>query len=98
MRGSVSDWRLSQRGFDPIYGKLVCLPTLMSTDGTKQIYLRMTIYINIYIMIMIMLINIYIYYCFDYVSLFSDSLMFNDISTFVGYIYIYNNDNNNNND
>ena len=43
------DWRLSQPGFDPSYGKLVCLATLMSSDRTKQICLWMTIYIYIYI-------------------------------------------------
>ena len=40
-------WRLSQPGFDPSYGKLVCLATLMSSDRTKQICLCMTIYIYI---------------------------------------------------
>ena len=44
----VSDWRLSQPGFVPSYGKLVCLATLMSSDRTKQICLWMTIYIYIY--------------------------------------------------
>ena len=39
---------LSQPGFDANYGKLVCLATLMSSDGTKQICLWMTIYIYIY--------------------------------------------------
>ena len=38
-------WRLSQPGFDPSYGNLVCLATLMSSDRTKQICLWMTIYI-----------------------------------------------------
>ena len=38
-------WRLSQPGFDPSYGKLICLATLMITDRTKQICLWMTIYI-----------------------------------------------------
>ena len=50
MRGRVSDWRLSQPGFDPGfdpgYGKLVCHATLMSSDGMKQICLGMTLYIN----------------------------------------------------
>ena len=41
-------WRLSQPGFDPSYGKLVCQATLMSSDRTKQICLWMTIYIYIY--------------------------------------------------
>ena len=45
MRGRFSDWRLSQPGFDPSYGKLVCLATLMSSNRTKQICLWMTIYI-----------------------------------------------------
>ena len=45
MRGRVSDWHLSQPGFDPSYGKLVCLATLMSSDRTKQICLWMNIYI-----------------------------------------------------
>ena len=44
-------WRLSQPGFDPGYGKLICLATLMSSVGTKQICLWMTIYIYIYIYI-----------------------------------------------
>ena len=44
-------WRLSQPGFDPSYGKLVCLATLMSSDRTKQICLWMNIYIYIYIYI-----------------------------------------------
>ena len=48
MRGRVSDWHLSQPGFDPSHGKLVCLATLMSSDRTKQICLWMTIYIYIY--------------------------------------------------
>ena len=43
------DWRLSQSGFDPSYGKLICLATLMSSDRTKQSCLWMTIYIYIYI-------------------------------------------------
>ena len=43
------DWRLSQPGFDPSYGKLICLATLMSSEKTKQICLWMTIYIYIYI-------------------------------------------------
>ena len=43
------DWHLSQPGFDPGYGKLVCLATLMSSDRTKQICMWMTIYIYIYI-------------------------------------------------
>ena len=29
------DWRLSQPGFDPSYGKLICLATLMNSDRTK---------------------------------------------------------------
>ena len=41
------DWYLSQPGFDPSYGKLVCLTTLMNSDRTKQICLWMTIYIYI---------------------------------------------------
>ena len=45
------DWRLSQPGFDPSYGKLIRLATLMSSDRTKQICLWMTIYIYIYIYI-----------------------------------------------
>ena len=45
------DWRLSQPGFDPSYGKLICLATLMSSDRTKQICLWMNIYIYIYIRI-----------------------------------------------
>ena len=45
------DWSLSQPGFDPSYGNLVCLATLMSSDRTKQICLWMTIYIYIYIYI-----------------------------------------------
>ena len=36
------DWRLSQLGFDPSYGKLICLATLMSSDRTKEICLWMT--------------------------------------------------------
>ena len=48
LRGRVLDWRLSQLGFDPSYGNLVCLATLMSSDRTKQICLWMTIYIYIY--------------------------------------------------
>ena len=46
-------WRLSQPGFDPVYGKLVCLATLISSDRTKQICRWMTIYIYIYIYIYI---------------------------------------------
>ena len=38
---------LSRPGFDPSYGKLICLATLMSSDRTKQICLWMTIYIYI---------------------------------------------------
>ena len=38
---------MSQPGFDPSYGKLVCLATLMSSDRTKQICLWMTIYIYV---------------------------------------------------
>ena len=53
MKCSVSDWRLSQPGFAPSNGKLVCLATLMSSDRTKQICLWMTIYIYIYIYIYI---------------------------------------------
>ena len=49
LRGRVLDWRLTQPGFDPSYGNLVCLATLMSSDRTKQICLWMTIYIYIYI-------------------------------------------------
>ena len=37
------DWRLSQPGFDPSYGKLICPATLMNSDRTKQICLWMTI-------------------------------------------------------
>ena len=37
------NWRLSQPGFDPSYGKLICLATLMSSDRTKQICLWITI-------------------------------------------------------
>ena len=39
------DWRLSQLGFDPSYGKLICLATLMSSDRTKQICLWDDLYI-----------------------------------------------------
>ena len=42
-------WHLCQPGFDPSYGKLVCLATLISSDRTKQICLWMMIYIYIYI-------------------------------------------------
>ena len=49
LRVRVLNWRLSQSGFDPGYGNLVCLATLMSSDRTKQICLWMTIYIYIYI-------------------------------------------------
>ena len=45
LRGRDLDWHLSQLGFDPSYGKLVCLATLMSSDRMKQICLWMTIYI-----------------------------------------------------
>ena len=45
LRGRDLDWRLSQSGFDPSYGKLVCLATLMSSNRTKQVCLWMTIYI-----------------------------------------------------
>ena len=45
LRGRVLDWPLSQPSFDPSYGKLVCLATLMNSDRTKQIRLWMTIYI-----------------------------------------------------
>ena len=38
-------------GFDPSFGKLICLATLMSSDRTKQICMWMTIYIYIYIYI-----------------------------------------------
>ena len=47
LRGRSLDWRLSQPGFDPSYGKPVCLATLMSSDRTKQICLWMTIYTRI---------------------------------------------------
>ena len=50
------DWRLSQPGFGPGYGKLVCLATLMSSDRTKQICLWMTIYI-LYDLLVIHLLN-----------------------------------------
>ena len=43
------DWCLRQPGFDPGYGKLICLATLMSSDRTKQICLWMTIEVSIYI-------------------------------------------------
>ena len=39
------DWHLSQPGFDPGYGKLIYLATLISSDRTKQICLWMTIYV-----------------------------------------------------
>ena len=39
LRRRVLDWRLSQPGFDPSYGKIVCLATLISSDRTKQIRL-----------------------------------------------------------
>ena len=39
---------LGQPGFDPSYGNLICLATLMSSDRTKQICLWMTIYIYIW--------------------------------------------------
>ena len=47
------DWRLSQPGFDPRFGNLALLATLMSSGRTKQICLWMTIYIYIYIYIYI---------------------------------------------
>ena len=39
LRGRILDWRLSQPGFDPSFGNLACLATLMSSDRTKQICL-----------------------------------------------------------
>ena len=36
LRGSISDWRLSQPGFDPSFGNLACLATAKSCDTTKQ--------------------------------------------------------------
>ena len=48
-RGRILDWRLSQLSFDPSFGNLARLATLMSSDRTKQICLWMTIYIYIYI-------------------------------------------------
>ena len=36
------DWRLSQPGFDPSFGNLACLATLMSSERTKQIGLWMS--------------------------------------------------------
>ena len=47
LRGRVLNWRLNQLVFDPCYGNLVCLATLMSSDWTKQICLWMTVYIHI---------------------------------------------------
>ncbi len=44
---------IGQPGFDPSYGKLICLATLMSSDRMKQICLWMTIYLYIYIYIYI---------------------------------------------
>ena len=45
--GRDLDWRLSQPGFDPSYGKLVCQATLMISDWTKQICMWVTIYIYV---------------------------------------------------
>ena len=45
----VSDWHLSQPGFAPSYGKLVCLARPMSSDRTKQSCLWMTLSLYIYI-------------------------------------------------
>ena len=58
--GRILDWRYSQPGFDPSFGNLVCLATLMNSDWTKQsvcgwqyiyIYIYICIYIYIYIYI-----------------------------------------------
>ena len=60
------DRRLSQPGFNPSYGKLMYLATLMSSDRTKQICLWMTIYIYIYMHVykyFKICIYIYIYVC-----------------------------------
>ena len=53
-------WRLSQPSFNPGYGKLICLATLMSSNRTKQICLWMSIYIYIYIYILSS-IDIYVF-------------------------------------
>ena len=83
--GRILDWRLSQLGFNPSFGNLVCLATLKSSNRMKQICLWMTIYIYIYIYIYIwykiwcVYIYIYIWYktqC-DYIYIYI-------------YIYIYN--------
>ena len=50
LSGRILDWHLSQPGFDPSFRNLACLATLKSSDGMKQIYLWMTIYIYIYIL------------------------------------------------
>ena len=52
--------RSDRMGFDPSYGKLVCLAPLMSSDRTEQICLWMTIYIYIYIYIYI--------FCFSHID------------------------------
>ena len=61
LMGRVLDWRLSQPGFDPSYGNLVCQATLMSSVRTKQICLWMTIYIYIYyVLILSMYLDLFI--------------------------------------
>ena len=46
----IFDWRYNQPGFDPSFGNLACLATLMSSDRTK-VCMWMIIYIYIYIYI-----------------------------------------------
>ena len=36
MSGRILDWRYSQSGFDPRFGNLACLATLMNSNRTKQ--------------------------------------------------------------
>ena len=45
----ILDWCLSQPGFEPSFGNLAYLATLKSSDRTKQVCLRMSIYIHIYV-------------------------------------------------
>ena len=57
---------MSQPGFDPSYGNLVCLATVLSSDRTKQICLWMTIYIYIYVCVCVCVcvcVRVCVYVC-----------------------------------
>ena len=88
LSGRILDWCLSQPGFDPSFGNLACLVTLMSSDRTKQICLWMTIYIYMYIYVCV---YIYIYICV-YVCIYIYMCVYVCIYIYIClciYIYVY---------